>query len=104
MICLTHYTRPLLLMVWAHAAQSLRVEPAQLGLNDLAVVVLGQLLYEAKVPSPFVSGNVIQAQSVENCRIDERARTWNDVGHRNLAPLRVGSGDHRYLGNVRVSL
>src|SRR5438105_406983 len=68
---------------------SFRIRRAQVGLQDLAVVVLRQRLDEHIILRPFEAGDRRKAERVELGRL----RVADHVSHHYLAPLAVGPAD-----------
>src|SRR5215469_14401755 len=77
--------------------------PAQLGLQHLAVIVLGQRLREAIIAGALEAGDVVEAQPVERLARDFCTRPRYDKGDDFLAPFGVWTPDDRSLGNVGVA-
>src|SRR2546429_30459 len=77
---------------------ALLVHLAQLGFQDLAVIVLRQRVDEDVILRPLEAGDVREAERIE--RLARRAA--HHIGDDALAPLAVGAADHGCLAHVRV--
>src|SRR5580692_9014516 len=76
----------------------LGVELAQLGLEDLAVIVLRQRAHEHIILRPFESRDAVEAQRIELGAVGVADHISDD----DLAPLRIGPPDYRDLADVYV--
>src|SRR6266536_1587932 len=75
-----------------------RIERAQLGLEDLAVVVLRQALDEHVILRPLEARDRTKAQGIEFRAVGGPSH----IGDDDLAPFRIRPADHRGLAHVLV--
>src|SRR5262249_5300176 len=79
-------------------ALAARVALTQFGLEDLAVIVLGQRLDEDIILRPLETGDLRKTKLVELGRI----RLPHDIGDDDFAPLRIRPPDHRGFAHLAV--
>src|SRR5262245_14899260 len=82
----------------ASALTPLGIHRAQLGLEDLAVIVLRQRIDEHIVLRTLEAGDRVEAEAIELAR----GGVAHDIGHDDLAPFAVGSSDDGDLAHPRV--
>src|SRR5580704_5110001 len=75
----------------------------QLGLEHLAVIVLGQRIDKAVMPRALEARDVVEAQPVEFFGRDFRRRAGHDKGDDLLAPFGVRAADDRDFDDVRMA-
>src|ERR1700751_3217041 len=75
----------------------------QLGLEHLAVIVLGQRVDKTVMPWALEARDGVEAQPVEFFRRDSRCGTDHDEGDNFLAPFGVRAADDRDLDEVGMT-
>src|SRR5262249_39585661 len=78
---------------------ALRVERAELGLEDLAVAVLRQLGHEHVILGPLEAGDGVKAERIELAWL----RLADHVGDDHLAPFGIGAADHRDFAHAGMA-
>src|SRR5215207_9522295 len=85
------------------ASAPVRQQPAQLGLQDLAVIVFRQRVDQTVFARALEAGDVVEAQAVELRLRHRRAGLCDDEGDDLLAPIGVRQADHRGLDQFGVA-
>ncbi len=78
-------------------------QPAQLGLEHLAVIVLGQRVDKSVVTRAFEAGDVVEAQLVECSLRDLDTRPHDDEGDDFFAPFGARTPNDRDLDEVGMA-